>query len=426
MITIQNGKLNIPDNDRFVGFAGDNAVNSKQFVLSDFAQEGCTFTLCLRFDDDAVRTAALSAAADGGDTVLTWNIRSEHLYAPGVVQAQVKITDSENNIEHTTKDFFLIGSAVELDDSGMEVEYITPSQLNAALGEITATAPYIDADGYWCVYDPATSAYVRTTYHVSGVVPDTAMSDSSENTVGNKYIKQYADAKATGCNTYATTYTDIKTADKVPDTRTIAQLPLSADIAASDLMAQLRPQLYKVNVLPGTSTGVKGQLGIGPSGEVFFCNATDSWVHLVKYESLYDKMDLVADVAAADVDDVEEGMIFFSGGVLYVKFNNSNVAIAQAGSVYTKAEIDTMIGNIETLLAALQGGSMEFRQSQKWCRAALLRALRTFAQTAAATIGASALLAQVHWDQVLSASLLAAVLSILMSIGGLPEVKEGD
>ena len=65
-------------------------------------------------------------------------------------------------------------------------------------------------------------------------------------------------------------------------------------------------------------------------------------------------------------------------------------------------------------------------QLKNWFKAALIRALRTFAQTAAATIGAAVLISDVSWVQVLSASALAAVLSLLMSVGGLPEVKEGE
>lgn len=69
---------------------------------------------------------------------------------------------------------------------------------------------------------------------------------------------------------------------------------------------------------------------------------------------------------------------------------------------------------------------MNKEKAIKWFKAALLRALRTFAQTAAATIGVASLLSEVSWMQVLSASALAAILSLLMSVGGLPEVKEGD
>ena len=52
------------------------------------------------------------------------------------------------------------------------------------------------------------------------------------------------------------------------------------------------------------------------------------------------------------------------------------------------------------------------------------RAVKTVAQTAAATIGTSAMLSQVDWKVVISASLLAGLLSILTSVAGLPEVKE--
>ena len=61
----------------------------------------------------------------------------------------------------------------------------------------------------------------------------------------------------------------------------------------------------------------------------------------------------------------------------------------------------------------------------KFIVAALIRALRTLAQTAVATIGTSALLSEVNWIAVASASVLAAILSILTSIAtGLPEVDE--
>ena len=58
-----------------------------------------------------------------------------------------------------------------------------------------------------------------------------------------------------------------------------------------------------------------------------------------------------------------------------------------------------------------------------WIKAASIRALKTVAQTAVATIGTSAVIDQVNWQIVLSASLLAGLLSILTSLAGLPEVK---
>lgn len=57
-----------------------------------------------------------------------------------------------------------------------------------------------------------------------------------------------------------------------------------------------------------------------------------------------------------------------------------------------------------------------------WIKAALVRAIKTIAQTAVATIGSAAILSAVDWRIVVSASLLAGILSILTSVAGLPEV----
>ena len=61
-----------------------------------------------------------------------------------------------------------------------------------------------------------------------------------------------------------------------------------------------------------------------------------------------------------------------------------------------------------------------------WIKAASIRAIKTIAQTAVATIGTSAVMSQVDWKMVLSASLLAGILSLLTSLAGLPEVEKKD
>lgn len=59
----------------------------------------------------------------------------------------------------------------------------------------------------------------------------------------------------------------------------------------------------------------------------------------------------------------------------------------------------------------------------QWIRAAGIRAIKTVAQTAVATIGCSAVLSEVDWIMVGSASLLAGILSLLTSVAGLPELE---
>lgn len=66
------------------------------------------------------------------------------------------------------------------------------------------------------------------------------------------------------------------------------------------------------------------------------------------------------------------------------------------------------------------------KRNHVWIKAAGIRALRTVAQTAIATIGTTAALEGVNWLAVLSASALAGVLSLLTSIAGLPEIKEEE
>ena len=64
--------------------------------------------------------------------------------------------------------------------------------------------------------------------------------------------------------------------------------------------------------------------------------------------------------------------------------------------------------------------------TKKWWKCAGIRALKTICQTAIATIGTAAVLEEVNWLMVLSASVLAGFLSLLTSLAGLPELKEEE
>ena len=64
--------------------------------------------------------------------------------------------------------------------------------------------------------------------------------------------------------------------------------------------------------------------------------------------------------------------------------------------------------------------------NNKWWKAAGIRAIKTVAQTALATIGTSAVISEVNWINVVSASILAGIISMLTSLAGIPEVDDED
>ena len=63
---------------------------------------------------------------------------------------------------------------------------------------------------------------------------------------------------------------------------------------------------------------------------------------------------------------------------------------------------------------------------KNWIKAAGIRAIKTVAQTAVAMIGTAVVIGEVNWIAVVSASVLAGILSLLTSVAGLPELKDGE
>ena len=306
MITIQSGKLLIPEHERFVGFAGDNSVNTKQFLFKNRAAENCTYTLCLRFDDDSVTTVELDDELDGSDTILTWRVAREHILGTGIVMAQIKFADGDGNVSHTTRDYFMVGSSVELDDDGAELEKVTRAQLEVSIDRVmqtvAAAAPCVGEDGYWYIYDPDTQQHKKSAYHVSGLTVDDSMSGESANPVSNRVIKQFVDAVAHDCNVYASAYTDAAVSDKVRNSLTIAGISLKENISAKALVDNLCQRIFATLVVPGTTRGYVGQYGLSHLDEPVVCIMGNDWVKLATSEQLQTQMSLV--YSKSDIDEM--------------------------------------------------------------------------------------------------------------------------
>ena len=138
MITIESGKLSIPDDERFVGFSGDNLREEKRFALLHHTDRDCTFTLCLRFDDGTVREVVLAQFLYSSDVLLVWEIRREHLYSSGIVTAQIRIEYSGGEVLHTTKDYFFVSPS--LDQSEDTGELVTRAELTEGLANAEGRA----------------------------------------------------------------------------------------------------------------------------------------------------------------------------------------------------------------------------------------------------------------------------------------------
>ena len=293
MITIQSGKLTIPEEDRFVGFAGDNLGNSKSIVLPGHGQDSCSYTLCLRFDDDSVRVIPLTKSLSGSDLVLTWNIQSAHLLKAGIVMAQVKSVDSDDVILHTSCDYFIIANSAELAGDG-ETEYVVREELEERFDSL------LDEGGM-----------IRS------------------------YLEDALDTKA----------------DK---STTIAGFSLSGNIRASALAGNLSSYINPGTVQPNITSGYIGQFGKTFDDKPAMCMGGSTWIGLATAGDVSEKMTLTPYInSPADIGTLRSGQIFSCQGGVGLKTSNGYIEFANKDNVYTKFEIDCMIGNLETALSSV-------------------------------------------------------------------------
>ncbi|GEM_PF-2004770 len=296
MITIQSGKMIIPEEERFVGFAGDDRISTRQFILprTRITDIDAVFSLYLRYDDDRVTSAPLSVSIVDSDTILTWNIRAEHLLKSGIVMAQIKYTNGEGCVTHYGWDYFVVGDISERSDDGEEYDILSRTEFEErmaqAVRDARATAPYIGDDGYWYIYSREQGDYVRS-FSASGIPVDSEISGTSTNPIENRAVKQYVDA----CDS-----------TKVDKTTCVAGVALNSGVTAVDLVEGLADTINPPSVTIGVTRGYPAQYGKTGEGTPVFCTGLNSWKTLAKTEDIPTKIsELINDSGFLNAADIK-------------------------------------------------------------------------------------------------------------------------
>lgn len=165
MITISDGKLTIPEGQRFIGFTGDNRHTQKTFFIRNTPESGWLYRLYLTFDDGRHNFFVLPATVSDEGTILTWNIEESHILKSGLVKAQIKAFSESNEVYHTTSDIFVAGKSTEEDEEfkNSNSEFLlyekTLNDLYLKMKKASAKMPFVGENGHWYTYNAVTEVY---------------------------------------------------------------------------------------------------------------------------------------------------------------------------------------------------------------------------------------------------------------------------
>ncbi len=118
MITINNkGRFCIPDEDVFIGFAGDNLNVKREFFLEGVTDPTTIYRMYLLFDDGTSNFFLLDKELMEKGTKLIWNIESDHIFKSGIVILQIKGTNSQGKTFHTCQTSLVVQKSIEFSES---------------------------------------------------------------------------------------------------------------------------------------------------------------------------------------------------------------------------------------------------------------------------------------------------------------------
>ena len=247
MILIQRGIMTIPEDERFVGFAGDNLCLSRSFRIEDPPADADVYKLFLTFDNAACNYFELAKTVLNGRTTLNWNIREEHILKSGVVRAQIKAYSSYGEIWHSSTDWFVVDESAEFSDYFSDKEnseFLSYERrllsLRSEIEEIQKKMPYLGEDGHWYMYRASVDSFVRMPDPTGAMAlaDNVDLPEVAEVPEGQMFRCQGSIALKTGES--ASDYEELaKWRNTCPSSRKIAGLPLSADISVAALKSAL-------------------------------------------------------------------------------------------------------------------------------------------------------------------------------------------
>lgn len=188
MITILDGKLTIPENERFIGFAGDNLNRTIEFLLVGATKADRIYRIYLTFDDGTVNYFVLPSKTCEQGVVLSWDVLTEHIFKSGLVCAQIKAFTASGVVYHTTSDTFIVGDSAELSDTFLRensefLEYEKKlNYLAQTVSDVCVMMPYIGDNGNWYIYNADKGVYIDSGKPSRGEISPGELADGAVTT----------------------------------------------------------------------------------------------------------------------------------------------------------------------------------------------------------------------------------------------------
>lgn len=118
MITIKkNGKFIIPENEIFVGHAGDNLNATKEFFVEDVTDVSLVYRMYLQFDDGSTNFFLLDSETAQNGTKLIWNVTNDQIYKGGILRMQIKASNSSGVVFHSAITSLVVHRSIEFGEA---------------------------------------------------------------------------------------------------------------------------------------------------------------------------------------------------------------------------------------------------------------------------------------------------------------------